>query len=632
MRWFRRPAVRSSRRPSRATASVVCALEPRTLLSALTISIDVPETTVPQGGTLAFDTVVTGGSGSYERTSWVRRIDQPWWRRAEPPTASLDGAVAIGSAEPGRYRLLVGVTDTDAPESRPVYASAVFDVLPGESLSIEAMQPVLRRGETLAVAATLQGIDAGEVDWFARTKSGLWQTITPTAQPDGSLLFDVSEQPAALHMLFAGVRDAGGGWAHYQTIDFDIRENAADLQARLLDGYLADDLYEDDLAYDAVNVLMVPMHAAFAEASVDGDLSRVQPYADLFDRWLAAGGTYAENRVIRSQWTYLATRFLAESHDLAAATGQPSIAPAGLFEHLAGSVESLWQQEEAWAYHRDSFAGGIAERTVWRLALTDPTHSYQRAFLDEDFFTFAAAADLARVGRSLATTPLHQSALEAAALAGVDVLRAESFVGPDGRWHFQPGAWAEHPDYVYAGHTVAAADMPPAPIADIGWDTGHAHRMPLWFRSLRDGAADPADAAFMQSTLDAFESHFFANVLVEPTGETDNYRTTNYLSGDNGLYRYNYRNRAGRDELPFRYEPNEVSGVLVFGWWSFFDTDRSAALFESIQRRFALDAATLADYIGPDSPRVQHPILQDGAVFTNGLAELMTMRAARRWS
>ena len=222
----------------------------------------------------------------------------------------------------------------------------------------------------------------------------------------------------------------------------------------------------------------------------------------------------------------------------------------------------------------------------------------------------------------------------------------------DGRWLLQPGVWGDHPDFQYAGHDSAEPDpatgsLPPAPVDGIGWDTGHAHRLPLWLRSLEAAAVEPDDVAFIRSVRAGLERQFFERVLIRPDADADEegdeqgdedgdrfdgFRTTNYLSGHDGLYRYGYRNRSGRDGLPFRYEPGEVSSTLMYGWWTFLDTDRTTDLYREISESFPLSQQTLDVYTGPAAARQQHPLLHDGAFLTNGFSELFTLLAAQRWS
>ena len=101
------------------------------------------------------------------------------------------------------------------------------------------------------------------------------------------------------------------------------------------------------------------------------------------------------------------------------------------------------------------------------------------------------------------------------------------------------------------------------------------------------------------------------------------YRTTNYMDGRNGLYRYNYTTQQDTAYLPY-----QLSGTITLGWWSFLGGEMSE-LYKNIYETFPLDENALKTYVGPNTTRERNKYVAWPAYFENGFAELNCLLASK---
>jgi hypothetical protein len=382
--------------------------------------------------------------------------------------------------------------------------------------------------------------------------------------------------------------------------------------------YLLTDPWEPGDDYDAGHVLMVPLHAAF----LLGEERWIAQFAVLLGRYLAVADRYettTATRLDRFHFFYLCSRFLV----LAQEGGRSASIPAGLAEHLETEVRASWQELPAWQWDRADFAGGIRERLAWKLSDPPASLSYYPAVIDEERFLLAIAADLCAYRRaaagSLPTAFPAQELLDAAA----DVYGRRGAATPEGGWLFQPGTFTDHPDYAYAGNLDVGPALLPSPVPGIAEDASHSHRLALWIRSHR--AADPARDGLYASILAGLERQFMERVLVAPSPSFPGFRTTNFMDGRNGVYRWQYPSQgAGKG-----FGPGQLSGTLLLGWWSFLGTQRTRELHAAAAGTFPLAPAVIETYVGPNTTRPRSPFVREPDFYTNGFAELILRLAAR---
>jgi hypothetical protein len=258
----------------------------------------------------------------------------------------------------------------------------------------------------------------------------------------------------------------------------------------------------------------------------------------------------------------------------------------------------------------------MEKRLRWKLAPTRGQWSYFAAIIDEEYYLFATAADLAKVAiaNDRAVDPVLRDIL---ALAR-EVFVQEGVFLPGNRWMMQPGVWQDHKDYRFAGHAEIAEGLEPELVPGIGMDASHAHRFPLWLRSLRSGSDALGIEAPYGAMLDGFRHQFVTNALVFPSKEYDWPVLNNYLSGHNGIYRYGYDTLGDN----VAYGPYELSFVLMQGWYPFLGAEKLKAALVSFQESFPLQEQAVRFYLGPDTSRSRHPLVTSGAYYTKGMAEL----------
>lgn len=400
----------------------------------------------------------------------------------------------------------------------------------------------------------------------------------------------------------------------------DIDDKERELWHVTVAPYLEDDLWLDLYLYDAGHYLMVPLHAAF----LLNEPSWQTQFSEHLKRFLEYENRELEptsnNRLARLHYFYLISRFVV----LAEQSGQESSLTLSLVNLLYKRIEKIWH-DPAWMWGRDPFRNGMAERIEWKLNTFDVPYSYYRAITDEELFAFAIAADLRAYQRLTGykndSSPLLSEILSFAQLVFESEVRVR-----DSGWLFQPSVWRDHPDYAFTGHDAKLPDMEPRPVEGIAWDSSHSHRFPLWLTSLM-GAYDinATQRGFYHNLRDELERQFISHVLVIPSSEFDGYRTTNFMDGRNGVYRWKH-DTQGEDG----YGPYELSGTMLLGWWSFLSTNRICTVYQDIASRFPLSDELIEVYVGPNSSRERHALVKEPEVLKNGLTELIVRLASKK--
>ncbi|HKU60774.1 MAG TPA: hypothetical protein VJQ44_06105 [Gemmatimonadales bacterium] len=383
---------------------------------------------------------------------------------------------------------------------------------------------------------------------------------------------------------------------------------------------LARDQWLTPARYDAAYLFMLPLHAAFERNYAEGQAEM----ADQVARFLAQRDTVKLNPDAQISWLqyfYFLSRFMV----LAADHGRTDLIPAELPGALRGWIADLWLRGPAWQWFRKPFPGGVRERVEWKLSDAEGPggKAFEHAILDQELFLFAIGADLRHYGRTVGSPLAHDKVLEELDRFSRRVYDARVVWNADSGWTFQPTIWRDHPDHVYECRTEKQAGLKPCDRIGGSEDASHTHRFPLWMRSLIEAAPpNSPEQAYYTRLLWGLERQFFDRVLVKPSAEFAGYRLRNYMDGENGLYRWGYK-QFGPDQ---GYGPYELSFALLSSWWGFLPGPRARQLFGDVAKEFPLSPELLKVYMGP--PPKGRPAGKPNGILVDGTAKFLCLLAA----
>jgi hypothetical protein len=354
---------------------------------------------------------------------------------------------------------------------------------------------------------------------------------------------------------------------------------------------LSQPLWIERDAYDASHNLMVPMHAAFAQ----GRRWEIERYASFFSNFRTTGTpNFVPDQFHRLQFLYFYSRFitlLAERENCSRRS----------LDHHA-TVLSLWVpivMAPAWQWDRADFPT-LFDRVRWKLDQTGVAYSYYRAVIDEDLFGLAIGADLAAVA-SRCALEVKQEYGDSLALARA-IFSQEISPTTAGGWVLQKGAWTDHPDYAYAGHEQVAPDLQPAPVPGISPDSSHSFRLPLFLVSFACAQQPGPSREFYVSLSSQLAVQWLIRTIVMPDSFFRGLRMTNYMDGENGVFRYGYVTQGPGNG----FGPYELSGSLNIGWWSFVGP-MAETVYQTQLASLPFTDEVMNTYVGPNTLRIRNP-------------------------
>ena len=361
----------------------------------------------------------------------------------------------------------------------------------------------------------------------------------------------------------------------------------------VINDYIKQDLWQATRAYDAGHLLMIPMQASFSLNEQDWQLQ----FADLFQRFTDKVANYeiAENeRLSKLHFLYLGSRYL----NLSANTMNSRLTSNNerLYNSIIENITVLWSFQPAWQWGRKAFTGGMKERIAWKLGANIVWKKYYKAFVDEELFLFAIAGELRCYQTKTSCLANEKEVVNEILQYALKVFYKAVVYQNDGGWLFQPGVWSDHPDFSYAGHNNKAPGLKLLRIKKIAEDVSHSHRLPLWLKSLeRAFPSESPQNRYFTELLIGLDKQFFEKVVVSPIAAFPSYRTTNYMDGKNGIYRYVY----GSLKNYHGYGAYELSGTITLGWWSFLGSEKSSAMYQALTATFPLPENVMALYAYP---------------------------------
>jgi hypothetical protein len=347
-------------------------------------------------------------------------------------------------------------------------------------------------------------------------------------------------------------------------------------------------IQSSDQAYTIGQELIVPLHAAFRLR----DDAWERSFSNHFSRLVSDPSVLPTVVLSRLEYLYLASQFVV----LARENERQDLIPPGLPEMLFAEVSKYWRTESAWQWGQNPFPGGIRERILWKLSHRKTGKSYYRAMVDDDLFLLAMAADLKAYRGTPEQMQRWSSTLDEILAIAFKVYSEEGVFRPGGGWLFQPGVWADHPEYQYVGNLAIHPGMSPAPVRGIAADSSHSMRFAAWLTSFVQAYPPGSDTQrFYAGLREGLEKQFFEKVLIQPSGDRPCYLLNNFMDGSNGVYRWNYSSVGSGNG----YGPYELSGSFLLGWWSLLDTQRIREVYAESAKKFPWPHECLDFYLGP---------------------------------
>ena len=376
---------------------------------------------------------------------------------------------------------------------------------------------------------------------------------------------------------------------------------------------LQQDLWTSRDMYDAAHDLMIPMYYAFWARNEQA----VREFGAFFDRFtqdVTQDDVYEFNQqelLNRTQFLYLATQFMC----LSVENGWEILIPAELPEYCQeGAIQVL-------QYYNPNIGRTLEEHIRFMCEGGNYPYPWYGDISDLMQFAVAILCDLYVVNNSIGGGWKDDVAIQ----TGIE-LSYEIFSTPylnveteNGGWLFQPGIYAGHPNYQYAGNLNITEGMEPNIVEGIAKDTSHFMRVPLMLRSYQAVQPDVQRTALFQLRREQLSNQMMNHVLQQQNGM---WVVTNYLDGNNGVYRY-------REETGLGYEGYQVSGTLVVGWWSLLQDERITEIYKEIRTYFPLSANEQNPYFDPATTRQQNPFFDANTAYELGTFECIVTCASK---
>lgn len=378
---------------------------------------------------------------------------------------------------------------------------------------------------------------------------------------------------------------------------------------------LKENLWTERDMYDAGNYLMIPMHYAFRA----GDEDAIALFADFFKRFtndVSETDIYGfrdTSALNQFQFLYLCTQYIC----LCTANGYNALIP----ELLPSLVETYAQ-----TYLYDGTLYSEKGRTPVidhiRYVLDGGRYdkNYYGAIYDSEKFTLALLCDLNYVARIHGETPDEVTVIAADLACQLFSSPYLNQITEKEGWLFQVGAWADHPDYAYAGNETITKNMQMKPKENIAEDSSHSHRIPLFLRSYQSAQRDIERWERMSLRRKQLANQMICYVLKNVDGH---WLTTTFMDGTNGVYRYSYH------EDGVGLEGYALSGTFLLGWWSLLEDSRITAVYQDILKTFPMKGDRSNPYFDYATVRERNPFFSGDTAFDNGMMECMVACASK---
>jgi hypothetical protein len=119
--------------------------------------------------------------------------------------------------------------------------------------------------------------------------------------------------------------------------------------------------------------------------------------------------------------------------------------------------------------------------------------------------------------------------------------------------------------------------------------------------------------------------------VVMPDSSFRGVRMTNFMDGENGVYRYGYVTQGPGNG----FGPYELSGSLNHGWWAFLGVT-AEPVYRAQLASLPFADEVLATYVGPNTTRSRNPAFTEpgfyqGALIHEILSAALTVASRTSW-
>lgn len=379
--------------------------------------------------------------------------------------------------------------------------------------------------------------------------------------------------------------------------------------------YIKDELWNDINCYDAGHALLVPMFYAFST----NDKLKIEEFHNLFERY----AQYLKNTNYEYEYwnlNHMQFNFLASNYiNLCSQYGCENRVKSDLLDYLYDEAfyYCLLKREKYNTTANPQYNSLIAIERDFKLGKpTADLYQYHITIL-------LNLKEYSNNNGYFLSEERKKTVEEALKIINTIYEEGVTFIDSN-KWLMNVGSFDGHNDYAYMQYNSMEENMQPSKQENTTWDTSHFARVPVFLQIIkRANKNDEEKVCYYDKLIKGLREQFIETVLIEPDEENPYYRTTNYMDGRNGLYRYNYTTQQNTAYLPY-----QLSGTMTLGWWCFLDGEMNL-IYEKIYQTFPLEEKTIATYVGPNTTRERNQYVEWPAYFENGFAELNCLLASK---
>ncbi|WP_248513626.1 hypothetical protein [Sporosarcina sp. NCCP-2222] len=390
-------------------------------------------------------------------------------------------------------------------------------------------------------------------------------------------------------------------------------QDEKELWDKVLRKYLNEPLWIERDIYDAGHNLMVPIHAAFIKCNNDWIMDIDRHFKSFVEDYDVENEISLLNKL---HYYYAASRYLTllVENDVPLEDYHLQLA-----ELLKLELIKFWEVEPAWHWDYEDFIG-IKQRLEYKLNLSNPRFSYDKAIIDEELFIVSIGSDLKYFYES---QYIRNPILEEINQYGQRIFIQEGKLLDEGGWLFQENVWKDHPDYAFSGYnSIKEIEGGKRKVREfLNTDSSHGTRLPLQIFSVMKATNSMKEKQLLKEVFENIELQFYEKIL---SRKNEIYILNNFMDGSNGVFRYDYETNKGTG-----YGPHSLSGILMVGWYNFLNTERVSNIFKEMSLQFPIDIKVYSKYYLDKTNRVRNPLAKEPEAYYNGLYQLILLLSSQ---